>query len=180
VSKKKKGPFTCLACGKERMRRSQPKCNRCGKPNPGYVPKVAAPVAFIAKGAGGGKVRPLRVVKSAPPVCHCGNTGKRGDRFCHRCALPYGISAVGAEGVALKAAGIVPGGYWGAQAERENDSGQREQMRSMAVKGGRQPDAEAIARAWGFADLRSAAMFCDSPEARSYFQQQFFNPGGVA
>jgi hypothetical protein len=178
-SKKGKRAGICLGCGKtlrERMR----KCPRCGRLSPLYAPKVAQGPAFIAKSAGRASVTPILAAKSARPVCHCGHQGKRTARYCTSCGLPFGISKVAVEGAALKAAGIVPGGHWGAQAARETDPAQRELMRGMATKAGRQPSAEDIARAWGYPDLRTAALYCDQPEARSFFSTAYFNGGQPA
>jgi hypothetical protein len=179
VSKKpkKKAPYTCLACGGE-VKRKHPACKRCGHRNPGFVPKGARGPVFLAKSAGG-NVTPLSAAKSARPVCHCGHRGRRTDRCCTRCGLPYGISKVGVEGRALKASGILPGGYWAAQAAGEADPGAREIMRDRAFKSARPPDAEALARAWGFPSLRDAAMYCLDGEARSYFVKAL-SGGGAA
>jgi hypothetical protein len=179
VSKsKKKRPYTCLVCGKG-MRRRDPACKRCGHRNPGFVPKGASGPAFIAKSAGR-NVTPIGVAKSARPVCHCGHRGRRTDRCCTRCGLPYGISEIGAEGRALKAAGIIPGGYWAGKAAGESDPQAREIMRARAFRdSARPPDAETLAREWGFASLQAAAMYCTDGAARSYFVKAL-NNGGAA
>jgi hypothetical protein len=174
-SKKKRLPFTCLACG-QGMKRSHPACKRCGHRNPGFSPKVATGLRFIAKS---GNVTPIGVAKSARPVCRCGHQGRRTDRCCTRCGLPYGISEIGVEGRALKAAAILPGGYWAAQAARETDPQAREIMRGRAFKSARPADAEDVARAWGFPSLQAAAMYCTDGEARSYFVKALSN-GGAA
>jgi hypothetical protein len=172
----KKFPYTCLACGKG-MKRSHPACRRCGHRNPGFSPKVAAPPAFIVK-AVGGKVTPITAAKVARPVCHCGHQGRRTDKCCTRCGAPYGISKAVHEGGILKAAGVIPSGYWADKAVRESDPAQREVLRGMAVKSARPASAEALARAWGFSSLRDAAMYCIVPEARSYFMNAYYGSNG--
>jgi hypothetical protein len=178
--KKKKGkPFNCLGCMKG-MDYEDPKCKRCGRPNPGYSVKASAPVAFIAKSAGG-KVVPIRAAKSARPVCHCGHRGGRFDKCCTACGLQYGISDIALQDRVLKASGVTPAGYWAAQSERQNDPGQREQMRDMAFKSGRQPTPEDIAIASGYSSLYDAVIRCNQPEARSFFMNAYYGtPGGAA
>jgi hypothetical protein len=178
VSKKnKKKPYTCLACG-QGMKRSHPACRRCGHRNPGFSPKSAGGPLFLAKSAGG-TVTPIGAAKSARPVCHCGHQGRRTDRCCTTCGLPYGISKVAAEGMAMKASGVIPTGYYAAQAAREPDPAQRELLRQLATSA-RPASAGDLARAWGFQSLRDAAMYCTAPEARSYFMNAYFGSNGGA
>jgi hypothetical protein len=178
VSKKAKKRFgVCLACGKA-VKRRQPACKRCGHRNALFAPKAATGPAFIAK-AGGSNVVPL-LGKAARPVCHCGHEGRRSDRCCTRCGLPFGISVIGAEARALKASGILPSGYWADKAGHETDPQAREIMRDRAFKSARPPDAEALAREWGFASLQDAAMYCLDGEARSFFMKAYHGNGGAA
>jgi hypothetical protein len=175
---KKEPPYRCLNCG-GKLKPKMPSCKRCRKPNPGFAAKVAAPPAFLAKGAGVNVVPMVR--KAARPVCLNGHTGSRGQRCCTRCGEQFGISRLEREERVMKAAGIAPAGYWGAEAARESDPARRERARDAAFKAaGGQPDAEALARAWNFPDLRSAAMFCNSPEVKSYFMNAYYGTTGGA
>jgi hypothetical protein len=181
VSKsKKKNRDICLACG-GKVKRKQPACKRCGHRNPLFAPKVAASPAFLAKSAGSNVV-PIAAAKSARPVCWNGHTGKRSHKCCTACGEPFGISRLEREERVMKAARVIPTGYWAGQAARQADPAQAEIMRELALKNvGGPPDAEAIARAWGYRSLRDAAMFCTESTARDYFMNAFFGSnGGVA